>query len=181
MRNSWVGQNPGIHGIGLSAISPYLFPQRKLLNLYFLPKLRDLPQHDVLLYWIRFSFGDTPGTTGLAALDTQNRAEQVKLPTFIWGISGGSRTLAGTSAGFVFQLYHTIGQTRRWVFNKHVFDGEILGSGQKPHLLRKPYLLLPTDTIECEVKNMSTPNTGTLTTMGVTLHCGQIVSPGGQP
>jgi len=180
MRNSWVGQNRGIYGIGLSAISPYFFPQRKLLNLYFLPKRRDLPQEDMLLYWIRFSFGDTPGTTGLAALDTQNQAQQVKLPTYVWGISGGSRTLVGTSAGFIFQLYHTIGQNRRWIFNKHVSDVEVLGNGQHPQLFPRPYLLLPQDSIECEVKNMSTPTAPNLTTMGVTLHCAQVIS-GDQP
>jgi len=36
-----------------------------------------------------------------------------------------------------------------------VNDGEIVGSGQRLHILRSPYLVIKGDQIACEVKNLS--------------------------
>ena len=180
MDNAWVGQQNGNAAIGLSPISPYLFGQRKLLNIYFLPKLRDLPQSDLLFYKTVFDFGFTPGTNGLSALGTENVVIQIQQPTLIYAVQGVSDEPAVPQLGFLFQLFHTHeGKQRRW-FNRHVANTEFCGTGKRPMILRTPYLFLQGDSIECEVKNLAQPAAPNVTRIQVALIGAQLIPGAGQ-
>lgn len=168
--NAWVGQHLGKDDPRLVRISPFLYSQRKLLNVFFLPKLRDLPQTGLDLKALVFDYGFNAGTSSLASMGTQKINLQIERPLMIWGITGNSSAvrqagpgpdfagrfrLSPPNVGFQLQLFHTHQTAQRQFFNKHARDMEICGSGQHVHLLRTPYLVIKGDQITCEVKNLT--------------------------
>ena len=174
--NPWIGQGFGKSAIGLSRFSPYLFSQREILNVYFLPKLRDLPQVDMVPFKLAFTWGFGQAAPGLVAYDVQNQIVQVHVPTFVWGVNGVVSDNTG-SPNAQFQIFHTHdGRQRRW-FNRPSTLSESAGSGVLPQLYRAPYLILPDDSIECEIQNLGLPVAPNVTSVQVTLLCGE-VAPG---
>ena len=180
LSNPWVGQGSRKSAIGLSAFSPYLFAQREILNLYFLPKLRDLPQVDMVPFKLAFTWGYNQTIPGLAAYATENQIVQIHVPTFVWGINGvatNPEERGGSPGNFQFQIFHTHdGRQRRW-FNRPSTLAESCGTGPLPQLFRAPYLILPDDSIECEVQNLSAPIAPSVTSVQIVLLCGE-VAPG---
>ena len=177
--NPWVGQGQRKSAIGLSAFSPYMFAQREILNVYFLPKLRDLPQVDMVPFKLAFTWGFNQTIPGLAAYATENQIEQIHVPTFVFGINGivFDAPGAGATANFQFQIYHTHDGRQRRMFNRPSTYNESCGSGGHPQLFRAPYLILPDDSIECEVQNLGLPIAPNVTSIQIVLLCGE-VAPG---
>jgi hypothetical protein len=154
--NPWVGSQPGDKS-ALVRISPYLYGQRKLLNIFFLPKLRDLPQHGLDLLGEVFDFGYNQGSVPLDAFDVLRSSQVLRRNFLVWGITGVC-TPSGAVPNYLFQVYHTHEGKQRQFFNKALSDGELAGTAQAPMLLAHPYLVLEGDTLECEVQNLSNAN-----------------------
>lgn len=158
--NPWVGQHAGKEDPRLVRISPFFYGQHKLLNILYIPKLRDLPQNAIDLKAMVFDFGFVAGQPSLGPFETQKINLQVERPLMIWGITGVSNERPDERggvplAGYRLQFYHTHDQTERQFFNKHLQNTEICGSGQFLHIVRHPYLIIRGDQITCEVKNLS--------------------------
>jgi hypothetical protein len=153
--NPWVGQHRGKEDPRIARISPFFYGQHKLLNVLYIPKLRDLPQDGMDLKAMVFDFGFNPGTQSLGPFGTGKANLQVERPYMIWGITGFTSDLTNPRVGFNVQFFHTHDNDERQFFNKAVNDGEIVGSGQRLHILRSPYLVIRGDQIACEVKNLS--------------------------
>lgn len=154
-RNPWVGQHPGKEDPRLVRISPFFFAQHGLLNMLYIPKLRDLPQNAMDLKAMVFDFGFVPGQPTLGPFATQKINLQVERPFMIWGITGFSNDHSDPRVGYNLQIYHTHDQAERQFFNKHLNDAEICGTGALMHILRSPYLVIRGDQLACEVKNLS--------------------------
>lgn len=149
--NPWVGQYAGKDSPTRVLISPFLFAQRQLRNILYLPKLRDLPQGLDLKAMV-YDFGFTAGSgAGLAALETQEKSLVVERPILVWGLNGFSTD----AAGFLLQCFHNHEGAQRQFFNKHVSNVAMCGSNTRPHVFRRPYMFLRGDSIEIEIKNLS--------------------------
>lgn len=160
MGNPWVGQHVGKEDPRIVRISPFFFGQHGLLNVLYIPKLRDLPQSGMDLKAMVFDFGFNAGSSTLGPFGTQKVNLQVERPVMLYGITGFGNAVfnpdvAPGRVGFNLQLYHTHDQTERLFFNKHLNDAEICGSGARLHIFRSPYLVPKGDQLACEVKNLS--------------------------
>lgn len=159
MFNPWVGMHRGDHS-PLVRISPFLYGQRKLLNIFFIPKLRDLPQHGLDLKALVFDFGFNDTSQSLDAYDTLRANEVARMNFLVWGITGHADeatsppTPPPAEPSYLFQFFHTHDGNQRQFFNKDLSNRELAGSGQHPHLLPHPYLILAGDTITCEMQNL---------------------------
>lgn len=153
--NPWVGQHVGKEDHRIVRISPFFYGQRKLRNILYIPKLRDLPQEGMDLKAMVFDFGFNVGSQTLGPFATGKVNLQVERPCMIWGITGFTSDLSNPRVGYNLQIFHTHDNDERYFFNKSVNDGEIVGSGQLVHILRSPYLVIRGDQIACEVKNLS--------------------------
>jgi len=157
-------------------ITPLFFPQRKLRNRHYLPKLLNLPQ-DLDFQAIGFGWGLFGPAPGLAALDTQNQTVQIMVPTFLWGMAGVSNDNTGpgnSNLGFNLNIFHTHNGSQYRFFNRDVFNAEVLGKLGNPAILRQPHLFLPGDSIECQVKNLGSPVAPAVTSIQVVLFAGQM-------
>jgi hypothetical protein len=153
--NPWVGQEPiGKDSPHRVRISPFFYSQHKLLNVLYIPKLRDLPQEGMDFKAVVFDFGFAQGA-GLGPFETQHINLQVERPYMIWGIAGLTSDLTNPAVGFKIQFFHTHGGSQRQFFNKHMNDLNICGQAGRPLIVRSPYLVLKGDQISCEVKNLS--------------------------
>jgi len=172
-----IGEQLGNEAFTVYGLSPLLFGQRGVRNYQYLPRNRDLPRKNLIFSMQCFSWGFTPDTPGLAALETQNKVLQILTPTFVWalnGVTNDNTGPAGSSLGFQFNFSHTHDGTQyRW-FNRPLLNIEALGTGQRPKTLVQPHLFLPGDSIECEVKNLGRPVSPALTSVQVVLFCGEI-------
>lgn len=155
--NAWVGQHSGKEDRRLVRISPYFFGQHGLSNIFYLPKLRELPATGLDFKAIVFDFGFALGTPTLGPLGTQKINLSIERPVLLWAIVGVSDEIAevGAKLGFNVQVFHSHEGAQRQFFNKHVNNGEVLGNGTNPALFRSPYLMIRGDEITCEVKNLS--------------------------
>lgn len=153
--NPWVGEYAGKEDPRLVRISPFFFGQHGLLNMLYIPKLRDLPQTGMDLKAMVFDFGFVPGNATLGPFDTQKVNLQVERPFMIWGLTGVTSDLTVPRLGYNLQIFHTHDQAERLFFNKHLNDGEICGTGARLHIFRSPYLVIRGDQLACEVKNLS--------------------------
>ncbi len=146
----------GIRSNKQHGVTPFFFGQHKLLNILYIPKLRDLPQDHIDLKGIVFDFGFNGGQgAGLAPFEVQKRNYVVDRSVLLWGLSGITTDLTNPRVGYLVQIFATHGGTQRQFFTKHLNDAEIVGTGQRPFLLRSPYLLMKGDQLQCEVKNLS--------------------------
>lgn len=167
----WVGTGDlsGPDAPGKVKISPYMFAQHKLLNLLYIPKVRDLPSLGFDFKALVFDYGFNPGQTGqigdtgLGPFETQDRNYQVERPFMIWGLTGFDDDATVPYVGFNLQIFHTHQGSQRQLFNKAVADKEILGTGRSPMIMRSPYLVLRGDQLQCQVQNLSdnSANVGT--------------------
>lgn len=160
MQNPWVGTHRGQSSAAIR-ISPWLYSQKKLLNIFFLPKLRDLPQIGLELKVVMFDYGFNPGNPVLDPFDTVRTSEVCTRNLIIWGITGTSIIVgAGAPAepAYMLQVYHTHQGTQSQFFNKPVTDVELAGTAQHPHLLPHPYLCLKGDVLDCELQNLTGNN-----------------------
>jgi len=153
--NSWVGEHSVKESPHIARISPYFFGQHGLLNLLYLPKLRDLPAKGLDFKALVFDFGFDQGSVSLGPLATAKLTLVVEKPLLIWGVAGVSSDLSAPYVGYNFQLLHSHNGVQRQFFNKAVNDGEILGSGARLALLRSPYMVIRGDELTCQVSNLS--------------------------
>jgi hypothetical protein len=174
--NAWVGEHTGKEDPRLTRISPFLFAQRQVRNIRYLPKLRDLPMNGMDLKAMVFDFGFNPGSTSLGPLATAKINLQIERPVMLWALTGVSDEASVPQIGFQVQLFHTHDGKQRQLFSRHVVNTGILGSGILPMLLQRPYLVLRGDQLTCEVKNLST-NTANANTVNTNV---QVVFFGGE-
>jgi len=163
--NLWVGTGDlsGPDAPYKVKVSPYFFPQHGLLNMLYIPKVRDLPSRGFDFKGLVFDYGFNAGQTGqlgitdlgLGPFETQDRNYQVERPFMIWGISGFDNDLTVPYVGYNLQIFHAHQGAVRQLFNKALADGEIVGTGKFLHILRSPYLVLKGDQLQCQVKNLS--------------------------
>jgi hypothetical protein len=163
MHNVWVGTGDlsGPDSPLKIKVSPYFFGQHGLINMLYIPKVRDLPSGGFDLKGLVFDFGFNAGqlgqlsNLGLGPFETQDRNYQTERPFLIWGISGVSNDLSVPYVGYNVQIFHSHQGAVRQLFNKAVADGEIVGTGARVHIVRSPYLVLKGDQLQCQVKNLS--------------------------
>jgi|SRR5579885_2640612 len=158
-QNPWVGDHRG-DSSGVLRISPYLFNLRSLLNIFFLPKQRDLPQTGLDLRSMVFDFGFNKNLAGpsIDAFDTFRQGDVARRNMLVWGITGTATLVSGGAVGspaLLFNLFHSHNGSQRQFFNKDISDVEALGTAQKPLILAHPYLILAGDNVVCEVQNLS--------------------------
>src|SRR5581483_3583937 len=155
--NRTVGVPPGCDCYSLlyERITPYLFPQYKLRNKRYLAKMRDLPALGGEFRILVFDFGFSLGNPGLGPLETGNLSIALTRPFLCYGIAGVSNDNSIPYKGFLLQVFHQHNNAQQQWFSKHAADGEICGSGQKPHFLHVPHLFLPGDSVQVEVKNLN--------------------------
>lgn len=153
--NPWVGQHAGKDDPRLVRISPYYFGQHGLQNIYYLPKLRDLPDKGLDFKTLVFDFGFAIPANSLGPRATAKRTLAIERPLLIWGCTAVTSDLSNPAVGFNFQILHNHEGSQRQFFNKHVNNGQISGNGTNPMLFRMPYMVIKGDEITCEVKNVS--------------------------
>ncbi len=158
-RNSWIGEQAGDVS-GLIRISPMLFAQKGLMNIFRIPKLRDLPINlDLKAIVFDFGFDTAPTNPGLAPFDTQDDSKVIERPMLLWGITGvasyAGAAPAGSQNNYQVMFFHTHNGVQRQLFNKRMLDSEVIGTAQQPNILRTPYLMLPGDSIQIEVNSMT--------------------------
>lgn len=151
MWNPWVGQHQGKDDPKIVRISPFFYGQHGLLNILYIPKLRDLPQDAMDLKAMVFDFGFNAPNPLLGPRATAKVNLQVERPLMLWGITG----VSNQPEGFQLQFYHTHEGSQRQFFSKHASDPEICGTGAHLHIMRSPYLVIKGDQLTCEVKNLS--------------------------
>jgi hypothetical protein len=159
-------------------VSPLLFSQFGAYNKYLLPSKRDLPTHGLTMSFYVFDFGFANPNNSIAPLDTAfcplvlGRDFLVEMVTGTYtsappqvltnpaatpfGI-GALTTQVGpnVSPGFLVNFLHTHqGVQRQWA-NKEITDGEAVGSGDYPLILKDPALLPEGDTITCKIQNLA--------------------------
>lgn len=133
--------------------TPYLYGQRKLRNLLYLPVERDLPSGDLKL--LSFQFGIQPGSTTVEVAGTAEVAQTLPRSFLVWAVTGVYINTTDPGSSFDYQIFHTHeGKQRQW-FNKHQNQANAIGTAQRPFMLRSPYLFMAGDQVECEVKNRS--------------------------
>jgi len=171
-----IGEATGARALTVYGVSPYFFPQRKLRNWKYLPLHRDLPS-GLQFTALVFSWGFTPDTPGLAALETQNKIIQIKKPTWIWAINSADNDATGSGgsdSGFQCQIYHTHNGVQSRFFNRPLRSRqEVFGNGQLPFTLTQPHLFLPNDSVEVEVKNLGNPVAPAVTSISVAMFGGE--------
>jgi len=163
MRAIWVGTGDlsGPDAPGKVKISPYFFGQHGLMNMLYIPKVRDLPSRGFDFKGLVFDFGFNAGQLGqlgdlgLGPFEVQDRNYQVERPFMIWGIAGFDDDATVPYVGYNLQIFHSHQGSQRQFFNKAVADGEIAGTGSNLHLLRSPYVVLKGDQLQCQVANLS--------------------------
>ena len=156
MWNPWSGQDPnGKDDPRLVHISPFFFSQHGLRNIFYIPKLRDLPASGLDLKVLVFDFGFDIPANSLGPKATAKRTLAIERPILIWGCTGVTSDLSNPAVGFNFQILHNHGGSQRQFFNKHVNNGEIAGDGHRPMIFRMPYMVIKGDEVTCEVKNLS--------------------------
>lgn len=161
---------------GAVRITPLYFGQRKLNQKNYLPILLQLPE-ELDFTPIPFGWGVySNANPGLAALENGYLTYQIKNLTWAWALCGGSNDNTGpggTNSGFLINIYHAHEGSQYQFFNRPAFNQEVLGSGQKPMLMRVPHLFLPGDSLEVEVQNLGQPTGANVTSIHVTIMCGQ--------
>lgn len=160
-------------------ISPLYFGQRRLANKHYLPPLLMLPD-DLDFSPIPFGWGVFGPGPGLTALGQGYLTYQVSLVTWIWGLCGGSNDATGpggSNSGFQVNLIHTHNGNQYQFFNRPAFNLDVLGTGTKPMILRAPHMLLPGDSLSCQVNNLGNPVAPVVTSIRVLLLAGQAAKP----
>ncbi|SRR5579871_1958371 len=158
-RNAWIGEQAGDVS-GLIRISPFMYAQKGLLNVFRIPKLRDLPMNmDLKAIVFDFGFDTAVLNPGLAPFDTQDDSKVIERPMLVWAITGiasyNAAPPAGSQNNYQVMFFHTHNGNQRQLFNKRMLDSEVIGSAQQPNILRTPYLLEPGDSIQIEVNSMT--------------------------
>lgn len=152
----------------LYGVSPLLFPQYTLINDYFLPEERELPQHGVTAQVLVFDFGFAQPPLTLGPMDSQFFPLTLGsnfLACAVTGVSDvppsvGVVPSAGLLAGVQvtpsylinFQQTHA-GNTWQWM-NKDVSNDEAVGTGEHPLMFKSPVFLPIGDTVSCVVRNL---------------------------
>ncbi|MCU1284483.1 MAG: hypothetical protein JWO13_833 [Acidobacteriales bacterium] len=90
----------------------------------------------------------------LTALQTDEVSWPFDGDFVLWAITG-NYVNASDNLGFKVQLTHTHQGKTRPMFNKHQLHSNVLGSGQRPFLMRETYLFQQGDSLLVEVKNLS--------------------------
>jgi hypothetical protein len=152
----------------LFRVSALLFPQRKLMNKYFLPEERDVPLEELELRFETFDFGfSNPGNV-VAPYDTAYFGISFGrnfLAEMITGTSVPQASATPPAAGqpgaavtpsflFNFQHENAKGVQRQWS-NKPVTDLEGLGTAEQPMFFKSPALILQGDTLTCMIQNLA--------------------------
>lgn len=154
----------------LFGVSPYLFSQYELINEYFLPADKELPEHGLQAQVLVFDFGFAQPSNTVPPMDTQFFPITLPNNFLATGATGVSDippstlttvTAAGaTSAVQIdpayllnFQQTHG-GSTWQWM-NKDVSNGEGVGTGEHPLVFKSPVLMPAGDTISCVVRNLA--------------------------
>lgn len=159
-------------------VSPLLFSQFGLSNKYFLPLVRDLPQHGLITRFYAFDFGYANPNNSIAPYDTAycplqlGRDFLVEAVTGVYGAAAPqvlqnppatpngvgavtSQVGANVTPGFLVNWLHTHNGVQRQWSNKAITDGESCGNGRYPLLLKDPALLPEGDTITCMIQNLA--------------------------
>ena len=186
MFNPWVGQNPtaGKDSPLITRISPYFFSQHGLSNIYYLPKLRDLPASAVDFKAIVFDFGFNAGTYPLPPSGAAKVLIGIERPLLIWGIAatsaytGGAHGFDPGGSGFQFQLLHSHQGHQRQFFSKFTTLNETAGQGGTPLVFRMPYMVMKGDELTCQVRN-TTPGSNGWRSQSDPIDC-QVVVYGGE-
>lgn len=127
----------------------WYLPQYGLRTSAVLPAEDELPPLELWAYC--FDFGFVPGSPQVGALGTSELSYALAEEVLIWAITGAD----SDAAGFRYMLYHQRQGAQRQVFDKHQLGVNAAGSAQFPVFLKSPYLLMPGDSILCEVKSLS--------------------------
>ena len=154
----------------LYGVSPYLFPQRTILNDYFLPDVKELPAHGLVAQVLVFDFGFSIPLQQVAPMDTQYFP--ITLPNnflalAITGVSdvppsqNASVPAAGSLNGvqvdpaYLINFQQTYnGNTWQWA-NKAVTNREMCGTALNPYMFKSPVLVPAGNTLACTVQNMA--------------------------
>jgi hypothetical protein len=155
--NAWVGQEHqgAKDDPRMVRISPYYFAQHGLENIFYLPKLRDLPAKGLDFKALVFDFGFNAGRPSLGPRGTAKVTLAIERPILFWAIAGVTNDQTVPYIGYNFNIFHSHQGNKRQFFNKHVADGEIAGAGGNPQIMRMPYMVIKGDEVTCEVKNLS--------------------------
>ena len=157
-------------------VSPLFFPQRGILNDFYLPSSRELPEHGLQAQVMVFDFGFAIPAQTVAPMDSQFFQVALAsnfLATTATGVSdvppsqnvtvvaGGVNLYASALSGvqvdpaFLVTIQQThAGNTWQWM-NKGVSNREFLGTSRDPMPLRSPVLIPAGDTIGCTIQNMA--------------------------
>jgi hypothetical protein len=147
-------------------VSPLLFPQYGLNNKYFLQKVRDLPEHGLLLRFQVFDFGYSVGAP-VQPFDTWPTDVQIGRDFLVSAITGTFSAQAATappglgadnalkSPGFLVTFLHTHDGVQRQWENKPITDISAVGDGEHVSLFKEPILLVAGDTLTCQLQNLS--------------------------
>jgi hypothetical protein len=157
-------------------VNPLLYPQFGVSNKYFLPKERDLPAHGLVTRFYVFDFGYSNPGNQIAPLNTAYSPLVAGRDFLVWAVTGvynvaapqvltnpattpygvGANQLgANQSPGFLINFLHTHNDVQRQWSNKNITDGESVGSGRLPLMLKDPALIPQGDTITCVLQNLS--------------------------
>ncbi len=161
------GQTPGPQR--RFGVSPFYFPQRGLLNGYYLPDEHELPLHGLITQMLAFDFGFATPSLQIGANDAQYFSITLGgnfLAISITGVSDippsqGRLPTTGALSGVqvdpaylvTFQQTHQ-GSTWQWS-NKACTNREICGTGYNPFPFKSPVLIPAGDTLGCTVQNLT--------------------------
>ena len=127
----------------------WYLPQYGLRTSVVLPEEDELPAVELWAY--SFDFGFLPGNPQVGALGTSELSYALGEEVLVWAITAAD----SDAAGFRYMLYHQRQGAQRQLFDKHQLQVNAAGTAQFPVFLKSPYLLLPGDSILCEVKSLS--------------------------
>lgn len=154
----------------LYSVSPLLFPQRGILNDYFLPDVKELPAHGLVAQVLVFDFGFSIPLQQVAPMDTQYFPITLPNNFLALAITGVSDVppsqnvnvpAAGALSGvqvdpaYLINFQQTYnGNTWQWA-NKAVTNREMCGTAMNPYMFKSPVLVPAGNTLACTVQNMA--------------------------
>jgi hypothetical protein len=110
-----------------------------------------------------FTFADTTTTVANGAVGTATQNFEQASYFVCTSREYYAVPASGTNTDTLIQIILS-GSSHRW-FTERVFAQASFGTGQRPHFLPKPHIIMPGSTVQAEIENVS----------GVTLNRGQIV------
>jgi hypothetical protein len=152
-------------------VSPLLYSQFGVYNKYLLPKKRDLPAHGLITRFYAFDFGHSNPGNSIAPMQWAQCPLILGRDFLVWAVTGVYNAAApqiltappttpaqvglNVSPGFLVNWLHTHNDVQRQWSNKNITDGEAIGTGRLPMMLKDPALLPRGDTITCVIQNLN--------------------------